>query len=63
MLKKLIMALALAALVLVPAALADAGFHSTHAPLSPVGGRHYEADSCRSTIWTARSTSRTTTTC
>jgi hypothetical protein len=38
MLKKLVIALALAALVLVPAALADAVFHSTHAPLSPVGG-------------------------
>ncbi len=38
MLKKLITALALAALVLVPAAFADAVFHSTHAPLSSVGG-------------------------
>jgi hypothetical protein len=38
MLKKLVMALALVALVLVPAALADAVFHSTHAPLSSVGG-------------------------
>jgi hypothetical protein len=38
MLKKLVTALALAALVLVPAAFADAVFHSTHAPLSPVGG-------------------------
>ena len=38
MLKKLITALAVAALVLVPAALGDAVFHSTHAPLSPVGG-------------------------
>jgi hypothetical protein len=38
MLKKLVTALALAALVLVPAAFGDAVFHSTHAPLSPVGG-------------------------
>jgi hypothetical protein len=38
MLKKLVTALALAALVFVPAAVADAVFHSTHAPLSPVGG-------------------------
>src|SRR5439155_9977165 len=37
MLKRLISALALGALVLVPAAFADAVFHSTHAPLSPVG--------------------------
>jgi len=37
MLKKLVTALALAALVRVPAAFADAVFHSTHAPLSPVG--------------------------
>jgi len=36
MLKRLISALALGALVLVPAAFADAVFHSTHAPLSPV---------------------------
>ena len=38
MLKKLVTALALTALVLVPAAFGDAVFHSTHAPLSPVGG-------------------------
>jgi hypothetical protein len=38
MLKKLLAGLALAALVLVPAAFADAVFHSTHAELSPVGG-------------------------
>jgi hypothetical protein len=38
MLKKLLIAVALGALVLVPASLADAVFHSTHAPLSPVGG-------------------------
>jgi hypothetical protein len=38
MLKKLLAALTCAALVFVPAALADAVFHSTHAPLSPVGG-------------------------
>jgi hypothetical protein len=38
MLKKLITAAAAGALVLVPAAFADAVFHSTHAPLSPVGG-------------------------
>jgi hypothetical protein len=38
MLKKLLIAVALGAFVLVPAALADAVFHSTHAPLSPVGG-------------------------
>jgi hypothetical protein len=38
MLKKVVTALALAALVLVPAAFADAVFHSSHAPLSPVGG-------------------------
>jgi hypothetical protein len=38
MLKKLILAVVLATLVLVPAAFADAVFHSTHAPLSPVGG-------------------------
>jgi hypothetical protein len=38
MLKKLVTALALAALVVVPAAFADAVFHSMHAPLSSVGG-------------------------
>jgi opacity protein-like surface antigen len=63
MLKKLVLALVLAALVLVPAAFADAVFHSTHARLSPVGGGRYGVDSWRSSIWTARPTSRTTTTC
>ena len=38
MLKKLFAGLAVAALVFVPAALADAVFHSTHAQLRPVGG-------------------------
>jgi hypothetical protein len=38
MLKKLFAGLAVAALVLVPAAFADAVFHSTHAQLSAVGG-------------------------
>jgi hypothetical protein len=38
MLKKLLAGLALAALVLVPAAFADAVFHSTHAELSAVAG-------------------------
>jgi hypothetical protein len=38
MLKKLLAGLALAALVLVPAAFADAVFHSTHAQLRPVAG-------------------------
>jgi hypothetical protein len=38
MLKKLLVAVVLGVFVLVPAALADAVFHSTHAALSPVGG-------------------------